>query len=241
MKQRIRIKAICIMIAVMLLSAIFPLGASAESLLSGDDLDMYIRSEFEKTHIPNMSVEIVDANSVIFTGDYGERASADAPFILGSISKSFTALAIMQLAEQGKLDVDDAAVSYLPDVMDSSSKTTIRQLLNHTSGIRTNMTLEDFSSSDMPVGYEYANVNYNLLGLIIEKVSGMSYGEYVKSSIFEPLGMRNSCVSLEDAKTRGIITGVSNDVLRTSVLSLSQHDGRNKTLLSRSLRSLTAR
>lgn len=203
-------KSILVITAIILSTVLLPFSISAESTMTDDELNEYIQSEFAKTHIPNMSVEIVDTDSVLFTGNYGDSASADTPFILGSISKSFTAVAIMQLVDQGKIDIDNAAASYLPDIMDASCKTTVRQLLNHTSGIRTNMTLESFSSSDTTAGYEYANVNYNLLGLIVESVSGISYGEYIETNIYEPLGMNHSYVSLEEAKENNIASGHRN-------------------------------
>lgn len=202
-------KKITFVLAVLVMIGLLPLSALAKLPETDGDLDVYIRNEFEKTHIPDMSVEIVDADEVLFTGNYGNEVSADAPFILGSISKSFTALAIMQLAEQGKIDTDEAISSYLSNV-EPSCKTTVRQLLNHTSGVHTNMTLENFKTSDKVEDYEYANVNYDLLGLIVENVSGLSFDEYIKQNIFEPLGMDNSYVSIDEAKAGGLIDGYRN-------------------------------
>jgi CubicO group peptidase (beta-lactamase class C family) len=67
--------------------------------------------------------------------------------------------------------------------------------------------MEDYKTSDTVQKYEYANVNYNLLGLIVEHVSGMSYGEYIKTNIFEPLGMTHSYTSIDEAKANGLIDG----------------------------------
>lgn len=186
-----------------------PLTANAEEAIANEELEQYIQTEFEKTHVPGMSVAIVDADNVEFIGNYGDCESADTPFILGSISKSFTAVAIMQLVEQGKINLDEPISVYLPEA-DQSSKTTVKQLLHHTSGIHTYMTLEDYISSDTVMGYEYANVNYNLLGLIVEQVSGLSYADYLKANIFTPLGMTSSYTSLDEAKTDGLIDGNRN-------------------------------
>lgn len=201
-------KISCFMLSILVVLCIW-LPVSAGEPISNDDLNAYIQNEFDKTNIPAMSVEIVDADSVLFSEQYGDGATADTPFILGSISKSFTAVAISQLVEQGKIDVTEPFCTYLPDA-DQNSKTTVKQLLNHTSGIHTNMTLEDYSSSDTVEPYEYANVNYNLLGLIIEQVSGMSYGDYIETYIFAPLGMTHSYTSIEDAKADGLISGYRN-------------------------------
>lgn len=203
-------KIITLALVVILCATMLSIKISADSSISNDDLDKYIQTEFEKTHIPNMSIEIVDEDNVLFNKNYGGNVNNDTPFILGSISKSFTGLAIMQLVEQGKVDISATVASYLPNIMNTTSKTTLKQLLNHTSGIHTNMTLENFSSSDTTVGYEYANVNYDLLGLIVEKVSGISYSEYIKKNIYEPLGMNNSYVSIEEAKENGIAFGHRN-------------------------------
>lgn len=201
--------SVFLLILIFLLTAL-PHQALAQSELSTEELDQYIKDEYKKTHMPNMSVVIADSKDILFTGNYGEKASASAPYILGSISKSFTAVAVLQLVEQGKIDTGKNAVEYLPDYFDASCKTTVVQLLNHTSGIQTNMTLDSFTSSDKTEPYEYANVNYNLLGLIVERVSGMSFGDYIKKNIFEPLGMKDSYVSLEEAKEGGIMKGHRN-------------------------------
>lgn len=201
-------KSICLILCVLTVFCLC-LPVSAAEAATVDDLNAYIQGEFEKTNIPAMSVEIVDADSVLLSKQYGDGATADTPFILGSISKSFTALAISQLIEQGKIDVGQPFCTYLPDA-NQDSKTTVKQLLNHTSGIRTNMTMEAYKTSDTVQGYEYANVNYNLLGLIVEQVSGMSYGDYVKMNIFEPLGMTHSYASIDEAKADGLIDGYRN-------------------------------
>ncbi|MEG2859435.1 MAG: serine hydrolase domain-containing protein [Clostridia bacterium] len=173
------------------------------------ELDAYIQQEFKKTHIPAMSVEIVDAQGVAFSGSYGEGSTLDTPYILGSISKSFTAVAIMQLVEQGKIVLADPIAAYLPSV-NSDCKTTVKQLLNQTSGIHTYMTLENYRTPNTTTGWEYANVNYNLLGQIVERVSGIPYGDYIKAHIFKPLQMNHSYVSLEAAKDGGLISGHRN-------------------------------
>lgn len=198
-------KLICLLFCV-LLAGCFCLPVSAAESITDEELNTYIQNEFKNTHIPAMSVEIVDAENVLFSQQYGDGATADTPFILGSISKSFTAVAISQLIEQGKIDVTQPFCRYLPEA-NQDSKTTVKQLLNHTSGIHTNMTMENYKTSDTVQEYEYANVNYNLLGLIVEHVSGMSYGEYIKTNIFEPLGMTHSYVSIDEAKADGLIDG----------------------------------
>ena len=132
---------------------------------------------------------------------------------IGSITKQFTAVAILMLEEQGKLSVTDPITTYFPDYPTQGTVITVHQLLNHTSGIRSYTGMSDFQSQarvDMdpltlidvfknePMDFKpgerwlYNNSGYIILGAIIEQVSGMSYAEYIQKNIFDPLGMSNS-------------------------------------------------
>jgi CubicO group peptidase (beta-lactamase class C family) len=129
-------------------------------------------------------------------------------FRIASISKCITAVAIMQLVEKGKIRLDQDARNYIPYFPKKKWKFTVRQLLNHTAGIRNYYknefddikhypTLKDAveivakDSLDFKPGtkYMYTTLGYNFLGAIIEKVSGMSYSGYLKKNIFQPAGM----------------------------------------------------
>jgi len=139
----------------------------------------------------------------------------DTKFRLGSITKQFTATAILQLEEQGKLSVNDAACKYIAECPASWKAITIRQLLSHTSGIRSYTDDPAFMkpkfmripltpveilmlSKDKPLEFQpgekwkYDNSGYIFLGVIIEKVSGEKYGAYLQKHIFGPLEMRGS-------------------------------------------------
>ncbi len=174
-----------------------------------DAIDQYLQKEANEAHLPGMSVVIVDKDNVLFSNTYGDCNSVDAPFIIGSNSKSFTAAAIMQLVEQDKIDLDVPIAKYLPKSSEGD-KITIKQLLNHTSGIRTYDTLDNYKVSTNQGTYEYANANYGLLGQIIETVSEVSYCDYVKTHIFDPLKMKHTFTSLNEAKRNGLIAGYRN-------------------------------
>ncbi len=141
--------------------------------------------------------------------------TTDAKFRLGSVTKQFTATAILQLAEQHKLSVQDPACNYFGSCPDTWKKITIHQLLSHTSGIPSYTGFKDFEkpaslripktpaeilllSKDKPLDFppgtdwKYDNSGYIFLGIIIEKVSGEKYADYVKKHIFDPLGMTNT-------------------------------------------------
>jgi CubicO group peptidase (beta-lactamase class C family) len=141
-------------------------------------------------------------------------AKPETVFRLGSITKQFTAASIMQLAEAGKLSVDDPISKYYAAAPAAWSKITLKHLLSHRSGIPSYTGLPGFFEKqatadrtpeqiieltrDMPLEFEpgakfnYDNTGYIILGYVIEKVSGEKYADYVRKRIFEPLGMKHS-------------------------------------------------
>jgi CubicO group peptidase (beta-lactamase class C family) len=137
----------------------------------------------------------------------------DTVFRIGSVTKQFTAMAIMMLAERGKLNVNDPACKYLTDCPAAWQSITVKNLLTHTAGVPNYTSFPDFAKTaalpatsaemigrfrdkplDFAVGekYAYSNSGYYLLGAIIEKVSGKSYADFLQENIFTPLGMRQS-------------------------------------------------
>jgi D-alanyl-D-alanine carboxypeptidase len=140
--------------------------------------------------------------------------TADTKFRLGSITKQFTATAILQLVEQGKLSVDDPISKYYADAPAAWAKVTIKHLLTHTSGIPSYTAIPGFFDKEArlpktpdeivkltrekPLEFEpgskyaYDNTGYILLGYVIEKLSGETYADYVTKHIFAPLGMKDT-------------------------------------------------
>src|SRR5688500_11814257 len=148
-----------------------------------------------------------------------EHGIANTPatiFEAGSVSKQFTAAAIQLLAQEGKLSVDDDIRKYIPEIPDYGKTITIQHMLNHTSGLRdwgslmgiagaprgrrayTHAHVVDILSRqrgvNFPSGqeYSYSNSGYNLLAVIVDRVSGMSFAEFSKKRLFEPIGMKNT-------------------------------------------------
>jgi len=183
-------------------------------------IDAYVEQEMRADRVPGVALAIVHGNQIVHTRGFGRdgRGNPVTPqtaFILGSMSKSFTALAIMQLVEQGKLILDVPAQRYLPwfRVADpgASARITVRHLLNHTSGIPTKaphadvepLTIEAHVRALATVAprhapgevYEYASPNYLVLGAIIEQVTGQPFAAYVERSVFAPLDMQHSFTS----------------------------------------------
>lgn len=167
--------------------------------------------------VPGMAVIVALQDQVIFRKasgfsdlEHGVRLRPEDPFRIGSLTKQFTAVAILQLADQGKLSLDDELSKLLPDFPTGGRRITISQLLSHTSGIpdytdtpgwqqfaRQDRTPTQLLSlvRDKPAVFEpgsnwnYSNTNYAILGAVIEKVTGEPYGDYLKSHLFVPAGM----------------------------------------------------
>jgi CubicO group peptidase (beta-lactamase class C family) len=196
--------------------------------------DTFVREQVERHGIPGLALAIVDGDQVIHLGGYGKAdqtgraVTPQTPFVLASTSKPITALAVMQLVEAGKLELDAPVQHYLPDfqVADSlaSQQITLRHLLNHTSGIPEQgcqnerfgtKTSEEFVAAlrrielVAPVGtrYTYCSGNYNVLGRVIEVVSGQSYASYIEQHVFAPLDMRHSFTSEQAAQQDGLTQG----------------------------------
>lgn len=208
-KPALSLSKICafILCTALLSCCALPTRAGAKGDVFGG-IDAYLQRASQSSHIPGLSVTIVNSEGILFSGCYGNCGSADEPFIIGSVSKSFTALCIMRLAEAGLLDIDNKLSQYLPDATDGD-KLTLRQLLNQTGGLDTYQTPSDYRVSRPQGEHIYSNINYNLLGQVIEAVSGQSYEDYVTENIFRPLGMDNSSASPEGALA-DLIPGYSN-------------------------------
>lgn len=180
-------------------------------------VDAIAREGIDQKKVASLAVGIVKDGRLVLARGYGFAdlenevpATAETVYRLGSITKQFTATAIMQLVEQDKLSLDDQLTMYLSDYPVGDRKVTIHQLLNHTSGIKSYTGLRDFFKvarldhthdellamfKNQPFDFEpgtrwrYNNSGYYLLGMIIEKVSGQSYENYLDDHIFKPLGM----------------------------------------------------
>lgn len=179
-------------------------------------------SAYNKQRYFNGSALVAENGKVILRKGYGLANmewqipnGPDTKFRLGSITKQFTSMVIMQLVSEGKINLDEKITTYLPDYRkETGGKVTVRQLLTHTSGIPSYTSLPGFIQNDARNPYNvadfvkkytsgdlefepgskwvYNNSGYFLLGAIIEKVTGKPYEEALKERIFEPLGMKDS-------------------------------------------------
>jgi CubicO group peptidase (beta-lactamase class C family) len=171
---------------------------------------------------PGASVLVIHNGVVVYKKAYGmadvDARIANTPatrFLLASVTKLFTATAVMQLQDRGLLKIDDFVSKYLPD-FPHGHQVTLRHLLSHTGGIPDFISYEQ--AGQQPLESEpgervsYSNVGYQMLGMIIEKVSGKKYETYIQENIFSPLGMRDSGLdreSLLQARASGYLNSES--------------------------------
>ena len=184
-----------------------------------DELDKLLLEQF-KADEPGVTALVSRKGEIIYKKAIGmSNLELDVPmkidnvFRIGSITKQFTAIAILQLMEQGKLGLQDEITKFIPDYPTQGDKITIEHLLTHTSGIKSYTGMPDYvdrmmldlkptelidyfknEPMDFPPGtrFTYNNSGYFLLGYIIEQITGKTYAEYLEENIFKPLGMTNS-------------------------------------------------
>jgi D-alanyl-D-alanine carboxypeptidase len=199
-----------------------PGSAVAQGSLAPDvaaKVDAAVRDVMQRTGVPSVSLGIVQGGRVVFTRAYGQArldpplpATPEMLYAIGSISKQFTAACILLLQEEEKLRVDDPVGKYFPELT-RSSEVTIRHILSHTSGYRdyapqdytipawtkpTSATkiIHEWATQpldfDPGTQYQYSNTNFNIAGLIVEKVSGEPFWSFLSRRVLKPLGMANT-------------------------------------------------
>jgi CubicO group peptidase (beta-lactamase class C family) len=194
---------------------VFALFASG---VRADEVDRYVNAQLAERHIPGAAIAVIKNGRVIKTAGYGLASvefgvpvTKETVFEIGSVSKQITAAAIMLLVEEGKINLDEKISKYLPATPEAWKNVRVRNLLTHTSGIKSYTVLSGFELTkrltrdefikllgaqplDFETGarYQYSNSGYNLLGFIVEAVSGKSYWDFVRARIFKPLGMEKT-------------------------------------------------
>ena len=189
-------------------------GASPEGLeptggAGAARMDAYLAANFPRAAAPGRAVAVVDAGGVRYLRTFGDCPDADAPFVVGSLSKSFTAVAVMQLVEQGAVDLDAPASRYAPGY-DVPDEVTVRSLLNQTSGFGAYDSLAEAADGELGEtfgAFSYANANYDLLGRVVEGASGEDYARYLDEHVLEPLGMASTTADPARAEALGMVPG----------------------------------
>jgi D-alanyl-D-alanine carboxypeptidase len=194
-----------------------PAATQPRSPKSTQLLDDRVKGLMERQHIPGMAVVVIKNGQVQELKGYGvtdittkQPVSPDTKFVIGSNTKPFTAMAIMMLVEEGKVDLDKPISQYLSDLPTEWKLLTLRQLLSHTAGIPEDgywlkrKQPKDLlklvkSKLDFQPGesWMYSNSGFALAGLVIEQVSGQPYSDFLRDRIFTPLGMKQTQAKLE--------------------------------------------
>ncbi len=208
-------------IAAAIVSACIAFCAPPTDAAIGAAADKLAAQTLSETGAVGLSVAVARNGKVILRKGYGlaeveheVKADGDSMFRMGSITKQFTAAAIMRLVEQGKINLDDPITTHVPGYNTQGREITVRHLLTHTSGIKSYTEIKrimveeperEFTRHEMlemvqnePLAFEpgtksvYCNTGYYLLGMIIEKVSGKGYCEYLQDEFFGPLGLAHT-------------------------------------------------
>lgn len=210
-------------------------------------IDSWLQFRYKQVDLPGYAVAISYKGKVVFNGTYGyadienkTEVSTSTIFRIASQSKSFTATALMQLQEEGKLRIDDYVIDYLPWLKKHKDKrwqkVTLRQLMSHSAGVVRDGLDADYWQLEKPfpnndelqhevlnaslvidnnIKLKYSNIGYSLLGSVIEIVSGKTYNDYVIAHIIKPLGLKN---------TRPEYTPKINDQLAVGYTSKSRNE-----------------
>ena len=169
-----------------------------------------------RTHVPSASVGIVQGGKIVYTAAFGQARLAPAMpatpamhYAIGSISKQFTTACVMLLVQEGKMSLDDPIAKWFPELT-RSREVTVRNLLSHTSGYQdyapqdytipawtrattANAIIHEWATKpldfDPGTQYQYSNTNFNIVGLIVEKVSGTPFWQFLSTRVLQPLGM----------------------------------------------------
>lgn len=225
---------ICIFIF-LLIAPSFSLAAEGGD--KAEQIKTFMNKALEEYQIPGASLAVVHKGQIVFQDSWGTMSdgsavNADTTFLIGSLSKPLTSLAIMMLVEDGKIKLDESIETYIPWFnyqADGAKSITVRHLLEQTSGIGAydGMKVTDQQGRDKQKGitqavtelsgvelchvpgetYEYNSANYLLLGAIIEAVSKQSFSTFMDTHIFSPLGMNHTAADYDSTVNKGFVPG----------------------------------
>jgi len=228
-------KCLTIIAVTLIITALVSVSVSAAINFDAEQIDNFIEEEMSISRIPGLALGIVYNGEVIYLKGHGSagkirNVSVQTPFIIGSVSKSFTALAVMQLAEEGRLELDKPVQEYLPWFTMAgeydAGDITVRHLLVQTSGIPNEAGVTSLAHSSLlnieeevralssvclagkpGERYIYSNANYIILGLLVDVLSDSGYADHIRDNIFNPLGMTSSFLTRGEGMAAGMSDG----------------------------------
>ena len=195
--------------------------AQAQSPATTAAVTEYVKTEMQRQHIPGLSLLVIKDGKIVRAEGFGLAnvelqvpVKPETVFQSGSVGKQFTATAVMMLVEEGKIGLDDPLTKYFTDAPAAWKEVTIRELLSHTAGfgdypkdfdMRKDWTEEEELKlvESIPLAYPpgtswaYSNFGYMTLGILIHRVTGEFYGDFLQQRIFQPLGMHSTRIISE--------------------------------------------
>jgi CubicO group peptidase (beta-lactamase class C family) len=185
------------------------------------ELERLVRREQRGQRLPSIAAAVLRDGETVWETAVGADATPDTQYRLGSITKTFTAAAIMQLRDAGKLDLEDTLDKHVDA---AAHAPTLRRLLSHTSGLQREThddawlkarfvdvpeLLETLGEAEqvLPPGarFHYSNLAFALLGVVVERASGMPYAQYVQEKLFTPLGLTRTSFDPEEPAATGYV------------------------------------
>ncbi|MET4559569.1 CubicO group peptidase (beta-lactamase class C family) [Lysinibacillus parviboronicapiens] len=235
---------ICMIVMIFALNGLMPQIAKADATEKIQKIEQFVEAQRAISKIPGLSLVIVEKGETVYQKGFGYAnvedkipVTAQTLFEIGSTTKAFTGLAILQLEKEGLLERTDDVRKYIPWLeltYNGQVRTiTINQLLYHTSGIASNTiahipeseadnaieltvkTLLNQHLNRIPgSSFEYATINYDVLGLVIEKITKQPYEMYIKQQILEPVNMNDTFVGLQQVQSAELATGYKIGLMR---------------------------
>ena len=218
-----------------------------------DAIDLIVKETLAKGKMAGVSIAISQGAEVLFEQGYGYEhiqekieASSKTVYQIGSVTKQFTAVAILKLAEDGKLSLSDPVTKHIPSYPMHGKTITILNLLTHTSGIKSYTSIDSWRKEmsknkspqemltifkDLPLEFEpgtqfsYSNSGYFLLGAIVEAVTNLTYANYMETEVFSPAGLKYThyCTPEKAVTNRALGYQLSpNGLILDSSLSMTQ-------------------
>lgn len=226
-------------IASFLIGLIILVGVSgAKAQTNEERIDKIIENVINNAKVPGVAVSVTNKDEVLFEKGYGVESlltgkpmTENSLSAIGSVTKSFTTLAVLQQVEKGKINLDDPVIKYIPEFRtldeERSGKITIRMLLTNTSGLHHNVSFDIFTRDseivnyieaikknqtvellfDPGTSYGYSNEGFVIAGHVLEIVTGMPYSRYMDEYVFGPLGMNKTTTDIERIKSEGALYG----------------------------------
>jgi CubicO group peptidase (beta-lactamase class C family) len=219
---------ICLILSLL---AVSQTSFAQQKTINFDELEATVNEELKTTNTPGAAVAVIVDDRLVFAKGFGVSnvetktpVTPDTLFRIASTTKMLTAAALVALAEQGKIKLDEPIGKYVKDLNPKLSQVTVHQLLTHTAGIRdgysTNGTHDDSAlasfvhswTDDYLIGspgevYSYSNIGYGLAALVLESVTGKPYADAMNDILFQPLGMRRTTLRPTEAMTYPLSQG----------------------------------